>query len=260
MKKLNWNSVGTGSENLILIHGWGLNSKIWNVLIQQSNLKKQFKLHLIDLPGFGKSDKLSPITLNNITQLISSYIPNNSIILGWSMGGLIASNIGLKYPNKIKGIISVSSSPCFIERSNWPGISKETFLTFYNCLKKNFQKTISDFILIQALNSNYSTIKNIQKDILSQPNPTIYTLKKSLEIIFISDLRTQIKNLKVPMLRIYGSLDTFVPKKVCTILDKLWPKTLSTIIEQSAHIPFVSHTQKFCAIILNFKKYLNTKT
>ena len=251
MKKLYWNSIGTGNINLILIHGWGFNSKIWSTLIK-SNFKKKFILHLIDLPGFGKSNKMPPMTLDNMIELLNLYIPDHSILLGWSMGGLIASAIGLKYPHKIKGIISVSSSPCFILRPNWPGISQQTLSKFYNQLNTNFRQSISNFIISQTKNSNIKDIENLIQKILSQPYPTTYTLKKTLEIIFLSDLRYEIKNLNIPMFRIYGSSDIFVPKEICNILDIMWPKTKSMIIKQSAHIPFVSHTQEFYKAIIKF--------
>ncbi|AAO27192.1 putative biotin biosynthesis protein [Buchnera aphidicola str. Bp (Baizongia pistaciae)] len=256
-KKLHWKSLGTGTTNLILIHGWGVNSKIWSILVQ-SQLYQHFKLHFVDLPGFGHSNQLLPMTLNDTAELLSVYIPKNSILLGWSMGGLIASKIALNYPQKIKGIISVCSSPCFIVRPNWPGIPKKIFLKFYNKLNINFDRTISEFITLQSHNTNYLEIKNLKQQILSQPYPTIYTLKKNLETIFKTDLRTKIKKLKIPMLRIYGSLDTFVPKKIREILDILWPKTKSITIAHASHIPFVSHQKEFYESIINFKNYLNT--
>ncbi|XBC39701.1 MAG: pimeloyl-ACP methyl ester esterase BioH [Buchnera aphidicola (Chaetogeoica yunlongensis)] len=259
MKKLNLTSSKLNKVNLILIHGWGFNSKIWNTLIESKLLNMHFKIYTIDLPGFGNNSQILPMTLNHIAKLFLPHIPKKSILLGWSMGGLVTNTIGLNFPKKIIGIINISSSPCFIKRKNWPGITKESFFYFYNQFKKDFKNTIYNFLLLNAKNVNNIKIKSIKKNILRKPIPTITALKKNLKIIISSDLRFKIKRLNIPMLRIYGNLDKLVPKEICSILDKMWPNTQSIIINNSAHIPFISHLQEFLTIIINFKKYLNSK-
>lgn len=257
MHKLHWNKIGTGKIHLVLIHGWGFNSEIWNILF--SELHKNFKIHLVDLPGFGRNHELKFTNLKDTVQLLEKYIPNNSILLGWSMGGLITSKIALYYPKKIIGLINVTSSPCFITRPNWPGISKHQLLKFYYQLTENYQETISNFIKIQNINSKclnqeIYTLKNL---VLSQPKPTISTLKKGLELLYSSDLRKEMTKLNIPILRIYGSLDTLVPKKIATILDQQLPKSQHKIMYQCAHAPFISNKYEFCSIILKFSQNLH---
>ncbi|XBC38144.1 MAG: pimeloyl-ACP methyl ester esterase BioH [Buchnera aphidicola (Floraphis choui)] len=256
MKKFYWNTTGTGKTHLILIHGWGFNSKIWNMLL--SNLKTNFTIHLVDLPGFGKNNMFQFMNLNNTAKLLEKYIPNNSILLGWSMGGLIVSKIALLYPEKIKALISVASSPCFIMKNNWPGISKHKLSKFYYQLAINYEKTILNFITIQIIHLNHlnEEIYLLKNNILTQPKPNILTLKKGLELLYSSDLRAEITKIKIPFLRIYGDLDTLVPKKIATVLDEKLPKTKSIIINKCAHAPFISNKNEFCSIILNFSKYL----
>ncbi|XBC37627.1 MAG: pimeloyl-ACP methyl ester esterase BioH [Buchnera aphidicola (Meitanaphis microgallis)] len=258
MKKFFWNTIGTGKVHLVLIHGWGFNSKIWNTLL--SELNTNFTIHLVDLPGFGKNNALQFMNLKNTAKLLAQYIPKNAILLGWSMGGLIISKMALSYPEKIKGLISVSSSPCFLIRPNWPGISKNTLLKFYCQLVKNYEKTIENFIRIQTINSKYlnKDTNILKKIVLSQPKPRMSTLKKGLELLYSSDLRKEITKIKIPFLRIYGSLDALVPKTIAKILDKKLPNSQSVIINRCTHAPFISDKYKFCSIILKFSKYLNT--
>ncbi|XBC38676.1 MAG: pimeloyl-ACP methyl ester esterase BioH [Buchnera aphidicola (Melaphis rhois)] len=256
MNKFYWRTEGIGKIHLVLIHGWGFNSTIWNIILSKLNI--HFRIHLVDLPGFGKNDKFQFLNLKNTAKFLEKYIPNNSILLGWSMGGLIASKIALLYPKKIRGIISVSSSPCFIMHRNWPGISKNTLSKFYDQLILNYNKTIEDFIAMQIINSKCVTqeIQALKNLITSQPSPKISTLKKGLDLLYSSDLRKEIVKLKVPFLRIYGSLDKLVPKEISNLLDQKLPKTQSVIIEHSAHTPFISNKYEFCTIILEFSKYL----
>ncbi len=53
MKQLYWYTCGEGDCDLVLLHGWGLNSGVWHCIIDR--LAPHFRLHLVDLPGYGRS-------------------------------------------------------------------------------------------------------------------------------------------------------------------------------------------------------------
>lgn len=128
MKNFYWHTIGKGKINIILLSGWGVNSKIWFFIAKE--LQKFFKVHLIDLPGFGKNKKLHPMKIDQIIKILHHYMPKNSIWMGWSIGGLIVNQFALTYPKDTLSVINVASSPCFIERKNWPGIKKKCLKIF----------------------------------------------------------------------------------------------------------------------------------
>ncbi|WP_187308364.1 alpha/beta fold hydrolase [Buchnera aphidicola] len=194
------------------------------------------------------------MTIDNIIELLNNKMPKNAIWLGWSIGGLIASRFALHYPKNILAIISVASSPCFIAKKNWPGITKCTVYRFYKNLKTNYYETLHTFLTLQQRNLINSI--ELKKIIYSQNKPSIKLLIEGLKIICSVDLRLEITYIKVPVLRIYGAMDSLVPKKISSILDDKCPDTYSVIIEKAAHTPFISHQKEFCTILLNFKKLL----
>ena len=51
MKTIAWQTTGEGNCHLVLLHGWGLNAKVWDCITPQ--LASHFTLHLVDLPGYG---------------------------------------------------------------------------------------------------------------------------------------------------------------------------------------------------------------
>lgn len=252
MKNFYYNTIGKGKINVILLSGWGVHSKVWFFIIKKFQLF--FKFYLIDLPGFGKNKILYPMKIDQIIQILHDHMPKNSIWIGWSMGGLIASKFALSYPKDILAVISVSSSPCFIEKKNWPGIKKDIAERFYLDLTKDYYKTMNDFLNLQTINSNQhlQDLIILKKILFSEKKPSINFLKNCLKIISCLDLRLDIEFLEVPFLRIYGALDNLVPKKIAKILDKKWPNTNSIIIKKAAHIPFISHKEEFCCILFNF--------
>ena len=46
MKNFHWNTIGIGKINIIILNGWGINSKIWLFVIKK--LRYDFKFHLIE--------------------------------------------------------------------------------------------------------------------------------------------------------------------------------------------------------------------
>lgn len=113
-KKFYWNIIGNGNIDIIMLNGWGFTSKIWFFIVQELN--EIFKFHLIDLPGIGINKNLPPLKIDEIIKVLHYYMPKNAILLGWSIGGLIANQLASLYPKNILGIINITSSPCFIKK------------------------------------------------------------------------------------------------------------------------------------------------
>ena len=60
---MNIKVIGNG-EPLLLIHGWGMSGKIWDII--EINLSKYYKLYIVDLPGMGESDEIQDYSLKNL--------------------------------------------------------------------------------------------------------------------------------------------------------------------------------------------------
>ena len=68
MKTLWWQTVGTGNCHLVLLHGWGLNAEVWRCVSEE--LASQFTLHLVDLPGYGRSRGFGAMSLDEMAQQV----------------------------------------------------------------------------------------------------------------------------------------------------------------------------------------------
>ena len=250
MNNLWWQTVGTGNCHLVLLHGWGLNAEVWHCV--QEELASQFTLHLVDLPGFGRSHGFGAMTLEEMAQQVLERAPQNAIWLGWSLGGLVASQIALTHPERVQALVTVASSPCFSAREDWPGIKPEVLTGFQQQLSDDFKRTVERFLALQTMGTDTArqdarTLKNI---VLSLPMPNVEVLNGGLEILKTVDLRQPLATLSVPHLRIYGYLDGLVPRKVVPLLDALWPQSESRVIAKAAHAPFISHPGEFCAALV----------
>ena len=251
--QLYWETIGEGSQDLVLLHGWGLNAEVWRSIIPR--ISPHFRLHLVDMPGYGRSQGFDAMNLAAMADTLWQQAPKEAIWLGWSLGGLIASHIALSHPQQVKGLITVASSPCFqAHEGSWPGIKSAVLLGFEQQLSTDFQRTVERFLALQTLGTESARqdAKLLKSVVLEQPMPKVEILNAGLEILRITDLREELKALTVPFLRLYGYLDGLVPRKVATLLDERYPNSPSVVMRHSAHAPFISHPDEFCEYLLDF--------
>jgi pimeloyl-[acyl-carrier protein] methyl ester esterase len=72
-------------------------------------------------------------------------LPNNPILLGWSLGGLLAINIANKI--KVSALILVAATPKFVQTNDWVyGIDAYNFHQFSDALSLNLSKGFKRFI------------------------------------------------------------------------------------------------------------------
>lgn len=257
MKTLWWQTVGTGNCHLVLLHGWGLNAEVWNCINEE--LASHFTLHLVDLPGFGRSRGFGPMSLDEMAQQVLAAAPQNAIWLGWSLGGLVASQIALSRPERVSALVTVASSPCFSAQDAWPGIKPEVLAGFQQQLSEDFQRTVERFLALQTMGTETARqdARALKQTVLSLPMPDVAVLNGGLEILKTVDLREPLSALTMPHLRIYGYLDGLVPRKVVPLLDSLWPESESQVIAKAAHAPFISHPAEFCSALVALSQRLD---
>lgn len=252
MTQLYWQTIGTGDRHLVMLHGWGLNAGVWQSVVDR--LSPHFCLHLVDLPGYGRSRGFVPMSLGEMVETLLPQAPEKAVWLGWSLGGLVASTVALRHPERVSGLISVASSPCFAAGDAWPGIKPQTLSGFQQQLSEDFQRTVERFLALQTLGTDSARqdARLLKSVVLALPSPEVEVLNAGLEMLRTVDLREEMKTLTLPLLRIYGALDGLVPRKIAPLLDAEWPASEAVIIEKAAHAPFISHPAVFCQQLIDF--------
>lgn len=243
---------------IVLLHGWGLNSGVWQPLLElfHANNENNYQLITIDLPGFGINSAvdIKPYSLANICHHIDQVIDQPAIYLGWSLGGLIATEMSFKYPGKVLASITVASSPYFVEQpiDNWPGIKENVLESFHKQLAQDTAKTISRFLKIQAMGSPHirQDLKLITQLVMAHTLPSQQTLADSLALLSHCDLRQHLSKIKQPLLRLYGHNDSLVPKEVIEKISYLAPNSDQHLFANASHAPFISHLDDFYQVLV----------
>lgn len=239
---------GQGPD-LVMLHGWGVNSAVFTPLHESMS---QYRVHYVDLPGFGHSQMVEGGLSTWVDTLVAA-LPEHAIWAGWSLGGLVATQAALSYPQKIKGLITIASSPCFMAREDeaWPGIPPQVLHQFREQLGQNLPKTIERFLAIQAMGSETAKedIKQLRDLVLARPLPNTRALTQGLNMLTDVDLRQQLIELQQPWLRIWGRLDGLVPKRVQPKMP-ITTQIEDVMLAKASHAPFISHQQEFLQVFM----------
>lgn len=258
MNDIWWQTRGEGNIHLVLLHGWGLNAGVWDCISEQ--LASQFTLHLVDLPGYGRSAGYGAMDLEAMAQCVLRQAPDRAIWLGWSLGGLVASQIALTQPERVDALVTVASSPCFSahEEEAWPGIKPAVLTGFQQQLSEDFQRTVERFLALQTLGTESARqdARKLKTIVLDAPMPSVEVLNGGLDILKSVDLRAALEPLSLPFWRLYGRLDGLVPRKVAGLLDARYPHSPSVMFDKAAHAPFISHPDDFCQTLVTLRHYL----
>ena len=242
---------------VVLLHGWGLNSGVWQPLLALFKAQDDcpFEFITVDLPGFGQNNQidLEPYSLAAICDLLLQTLPKPAIYLGWSLGGLVATKMALTYPEQVLGLVTVASTPYFVEEQNWsdggiwPGIKENVLTSFHQQLAQDTKKTITGFLKIQAMGSPHirDDLKQITQLVMEHALPSQKTLDQSLDLLSDSDLRADLAKVTQPFLRLYGNNDSLVPKATISLINSLAPLSEQHTFAQASHAPFISHLADF---------------
>jgi pimeloyl-[acyl-carrier protein] methyl ester esterase len=246
-------TYGTGSP-LVFIHGWAMHSGIWQSFAKQ--LAQHYQVICIDLPGHGKSQKLSAFTLDNIAQALQKNLPDEPVnLIGWSLGGMIALNFANRFPNQVQTLTLIGSNPCFVKTGNWAGIKNEVLEKFAADLMFDCNATLLRFLSLQVKGlENHKTLLKDLKAALDVCNPPdAETLHSGLKILQQQDLRPVLAALSCPVQAFFGSHDTLVPVAAAEQIQLLNPRLTLQVIEKAAHVPFLSHPE---SILNRLKRFL----
>jgi len=233
--------MGEGAD-LVMLHGWSMNSTVWDQLAER--LATCFTLHLVDLPGHGQSDWQQgaldwDVLLNNL----ANELPQTAYYVGWSLGGLISIAFAERYPQRVKKLVLLAATPCFVQQQDWLyAMDESVFNAFSVHLSKDQAGTLQRFLLLQARGSHHSrdTINTLAEKLSVDNPPHAEALKAGLALLIETDKRKALSTLSCPIHAILGDRDTLIPKAVLHDLEQLNAQVETTLLAGGGHAPFIS--------------------
>ena len=264
---------GDSGAPLLFIHGWGMHGGMWGGVLEE--LAKQYRVMAVDLPGHGLSRRVGTTlcprgtieawadktpahpTLDAIVDQFAAQFSDEEAltVCGWSLGGQVALRWALLHPLQVRRLVLVSSTPCFVQRSDWPcAMVPNTLSAFSEALGQNYLQTLRRFLSLQLRGSEQERelLATLRSGLLSRGEPDQAALQSGLDILRDSDLRTSLPEIRQAALVIAGVRDTLTPLQASQYLAAQMPDARLTEIEGAAHAPFLSHPDEFVKQMVDF--------
>lgn len=240
--------------HIVLLHGWGMNSLVWDELIPYLN--EAYKITVIDLPGLGRSPMpAGEYDLKYLLDHVLSVAPENAIWVGWSLGGLVVQKIAAEYPERVSRAIVVAGTPKFVSDPDWVNaMSAPIFDKFFQMLEEDWQGTLIRFLTLQCKNSESikEDTKKLREILFHHGLPATKALREGLRVLEQEDLREALSNIKVPIAFLLGAKDNLIPIAIKDALIQVNPNILQFEIPGASHVPHLSHPAETASAIHAF--------
>ncbi len=267
MPKVNINGIdidykieGNGKP-LVMIMGIAATRRAW--LFQTSVFKKHFRVITFDNRGCGKSDKPSePYSIRNMADDTAGLMDflgiDKAHILGASMGGMIAQELAINYPEKINKLILC----CTMAKRTGPGgISAEPAKKLgykddysYNDLLSVSVKNIMLNMAELAFNKKINRIFILPVMKLWVRKQDTSGISNQLKAIWEHDTADRLKLVKVPTLLMTGSDDRIIDCQSSEFLLNQIPHSQLVKYDGGSHAFFVEMRKRFNKKVIEFLK------
>jgi pimeloyl-[acyl-carrier protein] methyl ester esterase len=256
MKDLYVEVNGSGPD-LVLLHGWGLNVRVWDGLVEE--LRNCFRIIAVDLPGHGRSawsaGRGTPAEQAWFIHSTLASVSNRYSLLGWSLGGQIALDLAAAMPGQIDRLVLVAATPRFAQSPDWPyGMQPAVITKLATQLRQDYRQTVSDFLELQVRGSieGSGVLDQLRHALFVHGQAQPGALEAGLNTLATSDLRPTLSHVRTPTLVIGGQNDRITPPAASRALAQALPDARYVEMRRAAHAPFLSHKAEFAALVDKF--------
>jgi 3-oxoadipate enol-lactonase len=248
-------SRGNGELAVFLLHGVGGGKDYWEAQLD-ALAGAGYRAVAWDMPGYGDSDTVEPYTLTDLARalegLIDHVAPKRAVLLGHSMGGMVALEAWSLFPHRIAGLILSCTSPAFGKPD---GAWQQAFL-HQRLGPLDEGRSMADLApgLVRSMvapGADYVATDFAVRVMSAVP---LATYRAALQALMNFDRRALLPSISVPTLALAGEVD---PNTPAAVMQKMAEKILGAIYEclpQVGHLASLERPVLFNQSILRFLK------
>ncbi len=255
--------------SILLIHGLGDEADTWRHVF--SPLSERFHTIAVDLPGFGRSDKpalnYTPDFMQSaIMAVLETLQIQNVILMGSSLGAILAHSLALTHPEKVSGLILVGGG---LLQTTGMGDRSLALMAipllgewFYTHLRRNPQAA---FDSLKPVYCDLDALPKADQEFLfTRVNQRVWsngqrrayfsTLRKLAPWILKAQdgLKERLSHLETPTLVIRGEEDGLFPEENAHAILQSQPNATLATLPGTGHLPHQENPQAFLNLVLDW--------
>jgi pimeloyl-ACP methyl ester carboxylesterase len=250
---------------LVLIEGWG--ESLWCWFRQLPFIVNNHRILVFDNRGAGKTSKpdypyTADMMAKDVKLLMEEIGFEKAHILGKSMGGFIAQQFAISYPEKV---LSLILSMTHFSGKNHIKIPYNTLMAMFAYPTETISK--EEAIAIRRsvsyspefLRNNRALFKLMDKWLEEVPQSE-KGLANQANIGNTLDSEKDLENLITPVLILHGESDLVIPVKNAELIHDRLPNSKLVILRNAPHRIAIVRYKQFNSEILNFMSEVDNGT
>ena len=244
---------GDGPTAVVMLHGVGGGSAAWAGQLD-SFAAAGYRAVAWDAPGYGRSPAIAPYDMvglaRSLEALVDALAAPRVVLLGHSMGGMLAQEAAVAFPRKIAGLVLSATSPAF----GRPGGDWQQAFLRERLGPLDAGKTMADLApaLVGGMVGPDADPAGVRRAIEVMSCVSGATYRKALAAIVGFDRRTALGAIAVPVLAVAGEHDATAPAAVMEKMAAKIPGAEYALLAGCGHLANLERPRAFDAAVLGW--------
>ncbi|WCJ31345.1 alpha/beta-Hydrolases superfamily protein [Euphorbia peplus] len=249
--------VGTGTQVLVLAHGFGTDQSVWKHLVP--HLVDDFKVILYDNMGAGTTnpdyfdfDRYTTLEgfAYDLLAILEELQVQSCVLVGHSVSGMVGAIASISRPDLFSKIILLSASPRYLNDVDYyGGFDREDLNQLFEAMQSNYKAWCSGFAPL-AVGGDMDSVA------IQEFSRTLFNMRPDIALcvaqtIFQSDMRHILDLVTVPCHILQSGKDLAVPVVVSEYLNKhLGGESIVEVVSTDGHLPQLSSPDIWIPVLL----------
>ena len=252
-----------GAENapaIILIHGFPFNKSMWNGQIEA--LKDNFRVIAYDIRGHGNSEPgidefFMELFVNDLLHFMDVLKIDKAILCGLSLGGYIALNAVLKFPDRFDALI-LNDTQCIADT---PEIKEKRCIAITGIMKNGVDQYADEIIKNLFAPESFINEKNIVATVREMIlSTTKHSLCNTLHALAErKETCTRLQEINIPVLIMVGKEDKITPISAAQQMHREIRESTLKIILNAGHVSNLENPIDFNCQLVKFVELVSKK-